>query len=363
MSSLIRRTEVRGGTASFRRCSKPVDFSKQKFFIEPKPIEAQKTYLHYRNPMRGFRYCKPARGRWIPAYRVTEGMRSNWYRHTGRAIPPGPKMLPPQIPAILKGTLGGFRAKKEIILTGPEINVSTWKTQARSHHHNHTFHLDWRTIPGRSIERETIMMPHTARIKIEDSAVKTQRTDNDPVARETSVLRVNETSPHIRNFSPAKLRFPPMHSSQNQEFWSRVTITVDAPKSTSQHRAPRTPKVRSIAPVVHRFVTIKKPCIEAIPNIERPLPLPVLAPTKKKWKTKKIPRAKKLDFRKATLREPQIALADGTRSPTTLQRIELQKIRVNEDPKVDGHIGYYGSAKRKVVQLKVATGAESVPPQ
>ncbi|MFH1684677.1 MAG: hypothetical protein ABH983_00060 [Candidatus Micrarchaeota archaeon] len=363
MSSLIRRTEVRGGTASFRRCSKTVDFSKQKFFIEPKPIEGQKTYLHYRNPMRGFRYCKGARGKWIAAYRVTEGMRSNWYRHTGRAIPPGPKMLPPQIPAIVKGTLEGFRAKKEMSITRPEINVSTFETQGRSHHHNYTFHLDWRTIPGRSIERETLMMPHRARIKLETSAAKAQRTDNDPVARETSVLGVDGISSHIRNFSPKELRFPPMHPSQNSEFWSRVTITVDAPRVSREYGELKTPKVRSTTPKIHRFATIKRPHIEAIPSMETIISLPALASTKKRFKTKKIPRAKKLAFRKATLREPQIAFADRTFSPITLQRLELQKIRVNEDPKVGGHIGYYGTAKRRIVQLKVATDAESVPPQ
>jgi hypothetical protein len=368
MSSLIRRTEVRGGTASFRRCSKPVDFSKQKFFIEPKPIEGQKTYLHYRNPMRGFRYCKGARGKWNPAYRVTEGMRSSWYRHTGRCIPPGPKMLPPQIPAILKGTFEGFRAKKEIILTRPEINVSAWATQGRSHHHNHTFHLDWRTIPGRSIERETQMMPYIARIKL-GTSVKAQRTDNSTVARETTVLRVEERSYSIQNFSPAELRFPPMHPSQNPEFWSAVIVTVDLPRLSSRHNEHRTAKVRNTTPKVHRFVEIKKPGIETAPNIETIIPLPVLASTKKRCRTKKAERvrtmqgAKRLAFSQTALRQPQTALADGTCSPIKLQRLELQEIRVNKDPDVGGRIGYYGSVKRKVVQLKVATGAESIPPQ
>jgi len=370
MSSLICRTKVRGGTASLQRRRRQIDFSKQKFFIAPKPIEGQKTYLHYRNPMRGFRYCKGARGKWIPAYRVTEGMRSNWYRHTGRCTPPGPNMIPPQIPAILKGTLGGgFRSEKETLSARPEIHLGTWEASHRPHHHHtHTFHLDWRTIPGRSIERETILMRYLAGI-YHINVANAHRVKDRSTNAKASRTRTCETKASFsnRNFSQTELTFPPMHPSQNSEFWKSVVVTVDLPRSSSRHiesRLSKHPSTGSKSPI---SVTVKRTSIEPAPSIEIATPLPKL--TEKRSRAKKTERvrtrsgSKKLAFRQTLLERPQTEIVSGPApSPIKLQKLELQKIRVNKDPKVS-HIGYYGSTKRKVIQLKVATGAESVPPQ
>ena len=349
-----------------RRRSRQVDFSKQKFFIEPKPIEGQKTYLHYRNPMRGFRYCKGARGKWTPAYRVTEGMKHNWYRRTGNTLPPGPKMIPPQIPAILKGTLGGgFRAEKETILERPEVHLNRWEASPRPHHHHRAiFHLDWRTIPGRSIERETIMMQYMAGAsQFRSNRGHPQRTESKTLdvkgtCNGRRTFRAEITVP-VRNFSQAETRFPPMHPSQNPEFWGSVIVTVRMPGFQCKREEARAPKERSR--MTQTVVGMERLVLESAPRSEMTIPISELP--RKKGRVKKADHARARSRpRRVVLRQPEFEKTDTKAAQIKLQRLELQKIKVAEDPKVS-HIGYYGSAKRKVVQLKVATGAESVPPQ
>lgn len=82
-----------------------------------------RVFLNSRSPLRAFLYCKTARGKWNPAYRVTEGTGWNYYRCAHKETPFSKPLDRPQMPSIVIGLMKAMELERKKELAAQDIHI------------------------------------------------------------------------------------------------------------------------------------------------------------------------------------------------------------------------------------------------
>ncbi len=344
---------------------------------EPPRLEKPRVYIFGRSPLRGFYYPKGARGKYHTADRVTRGTRWNAYLCSGTAIPKGTRPEVFIAPPAVNGLLSSMRAAQKMHhATEPLIH--------HTHHHVHSSHVfepHPHTINSRSsLDTGWLDVPMPGALTEFQQGVFMHL---NPVHHHSSHVPVMAGQPHAPT-ATISMQAVPMEFITAQP--QATPITIHEPVQSVQGATyeylseARTPEVQQKTvhtPEVTGAVAYSEDGVPApiqmIISSSKPARLHFDSVHAEKSEAKtdnNSPIAAKSTDSKAHEFSSEIPRSEELRaSPeqpvqavTRAAEIKTEQIRFGENPMPE-HVGYIPSVRKKEKQLKVAQGAEGIPPQ
>jgi hypothetical protein len=334
--------------------------------------ERPRAYISGRSPLRAFYYTKTARGRWHTADRVTRGTKWNAYLCSGTAIPKGTMPEIFKAPPAVSGILFSIRARGERNRAAEQTNRQGHRParashvlapQSRTTHSRSSLDTGWLDVPmpgaltqfqqGASRHSDA-SRPHTPRVAPRmpahqaPTAISMQAGPANTANAQPKRQDIQQREENARPIMANEERLPEgsprqIHAPQTRETAARANEDVSA-----HAPAPRSEPARLLFNSVHAQVKAKKPRAET----RAPASSNAANNPKPNIFHAESPRSEQL------LRAPEIKLhADAARVQFKAEQIRVDGIQM------PAHIGYIPSVRKKERQLKVAQGAEGIPPQ
>lgn len=334
----------------------------------PKP--RPRAIISGRHPSR-FWYGKSARGKWNPAYRVTEGMKHNEYIKTGKITPKIPPIMHLQPPSIVKGAMKAAHAIGQRIYWAAELMPD--RITARQGGHG-TPHLT--LVPCHDPAIHGIHRP----ADVQQPQMGHARQEKDGGVAHISIHPDYTPSISLSNH-PSDA---PQTLSVHHDSAPAIVPAPDAPPHGTHHHLPKR--------TAHSIIFAYQP--EAawatfVPNSRvasgwRKDPLPRKASlsgrsgasvVEMKGQPRRDAKADMIPGISGGPRRAERSQETAARTDTRKEdgasalRLEVPAIKssaarphIQSGPE-DRHIGYIPSVKRKSLQLKVAQGADGIPPR
>jgi hypothetical protein len=392
------------------------NFVRRPGLTEQPRLKKRPAYLLGRSPLKSFYYTKGARGKWHTADRVLLGMRWNHYLCSGDAIPKGAMPHPPRIPPVVKGLLTSIRTQRQ-----KELVLQETPKAKEPPHKNKTMLAEMRpfvvrssrsraaridvNVPPQDVQQIWPMQEMPALMPFE---VTTHPVNDVPARADnivTGMTAVTDEIPtafvsmEVQNSPPRKAaRLPAVQRLQyvvqkNQiptaENLQPVVQNQEAPV-LAMPEEPRPAHIRD-EPIENVGISIQQDAappsiIEVVPEQVAPLPehMVLELPGPMKIMHSRSPQAAAPSKRPTTHRTglaPAFRAKAANREEIITDALPFSEIRIGtpfgfnvpadvqpteirlQETRVGRHIGYIPTVRKRVRQLKVAQGAEAVPPQ
>ena len=353
-------------------------------------LKKQRTYLRRRHPLRCFYYAKHAKGRGKRVETILMGMKWNYYLRYGKTIPKIKPLQPPKFPPVVSGLMKNrkWRAYKllrqeikaqEKSKTGfaiKNVPVRNWKeTEYPAADLKHKIFIkDHKEISKDKPPKEVKYRKAEMKCKeVWAAVVHEERTDSPRIPKLRH--RVFAASPvTIKHSAPEK------NTKKTETRTERHAPVVHHQKASREEHHAKAEKPKA----AKADVKIRAPAPQAPLIIQRirksEIIVPVIAPrTVHAEKTKKpepaalrimVRRpATKVKSRRRPAKEIIAAITEKiTGKAASRKEITQTAFRASapkpESPRAERKdVGYISSYRKKYFQLKVAKGADALPPQ